>query len=90
MQRIKYCIANRGALGGRNIERFVRQCGLFNSKISIVTKNGTVNAKSILSVLYMSSSKYEESEIEIEIEGEDEELAYNVLKNYLKTNIPPA
>ena len=38
----------------------------------------------------MSSSKYEESEIEIEIEGEDEELAYNVLKNYLKTNIPPA
>ena len=88
MRKIKYGITNEKALGGRNIERFVRKCSSFKSKIFIVTEKGKANAKSMLSLLYLSSIEFEESEIEIEIEGEDEELAYSALNDYLKANTP--
>ena len=88
MRKIKYGITNEKALGGRNIERFVRKCSSFKSEICIVTEKGKANANSMLSLLYLSSIEFEESEIEIEIEGEDEELAYSALNDYLKVNAP--
>ena len=84
MKTVKHVIVDKDGLIGKNAERFVNKCSTFKSSITISLGYKTVNAKSILAVLYLRVIQFDP--IEITICGEDEVLAQDVIKNYLKEN----
>ena len=85
MKTIKHLISNEDGLLGKNANKFVNKCSSFKSNITVSYTYKTVNAKSILAVLYLEATRY--SYIEITISGTDEELAYDVIKEFLKDNL---
>lgn len=85
MKTIKHLISNEDGLLGKNANKFVNKCSGFKSNITVSYTYKTVNAKSILAVLYLGATRY--SYIEITISGTDEELAYDVIKEFLKDNL---
>lgn len=85
MKTVKHVIVNKDGLVGDNANKFVNKCSSFKSSITISVGDKTVNAKSILAVLYLRAIQFDS--IEITICGTDEELAQDVIKNYLKDNI---
>ena len=84
MKTIKHLLVNECGLIGQNATRFVNKCSMFKSSITVSLAHRTVNAKSILAVLYLRATQFDH--IEITICGVDEELAQDVIKNYLKDN----
>lgn len=84
MKTVKHVIVNERGLIGENANKFVNKCSSFKSSITVNLGDKTVNGKSILAVLYLSAAQFDS--IEITICGVDEELAQDVIKNYLKDN----
>ena len=68
-----------------NANKFVNKCSNFKSSITVSYAYKTVNAKSILAVLYLGATQY--SFIEITISGTDEELAHDVIIEFLTDNL---
>ena len=84
MKTIKHVLVNEGGLIGDNATKFVNKCSAFKSSITVSFGDRTVNAKSILAVLYLRATQFDT--IEISICGADEELVQDVIKNQLKNN----
>ncbi len=85
MKTIKHLIVSEDGLLGKNANKFVNKCSNFNSSITVSHAYKTVNAKSILAVLYLRATQY--SFIEITISGTDEELAEDAINEFLIDNI---
>ena len=78
-------IVSEDGLLGKNANKFVNKCSNFKSSITVSYAYKTVNAKSILAVLYLGATQY--SFIEITISGTDEELAHDVIIEFLTDNL---
>ena len=85
MKTIKHLIINEDGLLGTNANKFVNKCSNFKSSITVSYAYKTVNAKSILAVLYLRATQY--SFIEITISGTDEELARDEIIDFLTDNL---
>ena len=85
MKTIKHLIVSEDGLLGKNANKFVNKCSNFKSSITVSYAYKTVNAKSILAVLYLGATQY--SFIEITISGTDEELAHYVIIEFLVDNM---
>ena len=77
-------IINRLGLHARAAAQLVRLASGFQSKIKLVRTDNAViaDAKSILSVLTLAASKG--VELEIEVEGEDEQSAFEAVREIFK------
>jgi phosphocarrier protein HPr len=77
-------IINRLGLHARAAAQLVRLASSFQSKIKLVRTDNSVlaDAKSILSVLTLAASKG--VELEIEVEGEDEQAAFEAVREIFK------
>ena len=84
MKTIKHLIVNDGGLIGMNAAKFVHKCSSFKSSITVSSGHRTVNAKSILAVLYLGATQFDY--IKVTICGVDETLAQDDMKKYLKSN----
>ena len=84
MKTIKHLIVNEKGLLGNNANKFVHKCSTFKSSITVSLGYKTVNAKSILAVLYLRAIQFDY--IEITICGIDEEIAHVVIRNFLIEN----
>ena len=65
MKTIKHLIINEDGLLGKNANIFVNKCSNFKSSITVSYAYKTVNAKSILAVLYLRATPYSFIEITI-------------------------
>ena len=84
MKTIRHVLVVEGGLIGNNATKFVNKCSMFKSSITVSLEDKTVNAKSILAVLYLRATQFDN--IEMTICGADEEIAQDVLKHFLKDN----
>ncbi|MEP6900337.1 MAG: HPr family phosphocarrier protein [Actinomycetota bacterium] len=84
MLKGKVKIINRLGLHARAAAGLVRLASGFQSKIKLIRADNSVSAdaKSILSVLTLASSKG--VELEIEVEGEDEKAAFEAVEEIFK------
>ena len=85
MKKIKHLIVSKDGLLWKKANKFVNMCSKFKSDITVSSTYKTVNAKSILAVLYLRATQY--SYIEITICGTDEDVAQIVIKEFLKDNL---
>lgn len=87
MEKITLKIINAVGLHARPASEFVKLAAKFMSRISIrnITRaSGTVDAKSILSVLTLGVEK--DHEIELSTEGEDELQALHALRELIESD----
>lgn len=77
-ENYKYVIVNEGGLIGENATKFVNKYSRFKSSIAVSLTHRTVNAKSIIAMLYLGVMQF--YYIEITICGVDEEIAQDVIK----------
>jgi len=87
MEKINLKIINAVGLHARPASEFVKLATRFKSQISIrnITRaSGTVDAKSILSVLTLGVEK--DHEVELSAEGEDEIQAIQTLRDLIESD----
>lgn len=87
MEKINLKVINAVGLHARPASEFVKLATRFKSRISIqnITRgSGTVDAKSILSVLTLGVEK--DHEVELSAEGEDEAQAVQSLRELIESD----
>jgi phosphocarrier protein len=74
-------IINKHGLHARPAAQFVKISGRFKSDIRVVKDGLEVNGKSIMGIMMLAAEP--DSEITIIVEGEDEQEAFNSLKELI-------
>lgn len=77
-------LKNEDGLHGRAASSFVRHASSFQSNIKIISKDVSVNGKSIIGI--MSLGAFHGEELTIRAEGPDEEKAIEELVNVVNNN----
>ena len=83
MTEAKVIIENKSGIHARPASIFVQTATKFKSKVQIVAKGKTVDAKSILMIMSMGLVKG--TEIVIKAEGEDAAAAVKTLKELVES-----
>ncbi len=74
-------------LNRSQIEYFVHLAGDFSSRIIFEHRNRTINGKSMLGILSMGATG--DDPVVLEVEGEDEETAYQAIRELLDNGVAP-
>ena len=74
-------------LNRSQIEYFVHLAGVFSSRIIFEHRNRIINGKSMLGILSMGSTG--DDPVTLEVEGEDEEKAYQAIRELLDNGVAP-
>ncbi len=75
-------IENKHGLHARPAAQFVKIAGKFKSNVKVIKDGLEVNGKSIMGIMMLAAEPG--SEITIVTEGEDEQDAFNALKDLIK------
>lgn len=85
MKEFTYVIADPQGIHARPAGLLIKECGKFNSKITIKKGDKSGDAKRIFAVMGLGAKKGEE--ITITAEGEDEGEAVVAIETFLKENL---
>lgn len=85
MKEIKHIIKDPQGIHARPAGVLVKQAGEFSSKITITNKGKQADAKRILAVMSLGAKSGEE--LDFLIEGEDEQVAFEAISEFLKENL---
>lgn len=88
MVKEKITIINKLGLHARAAAKLVQLSSRFASEIKLIKQNQIVNAKSIMGVMMLAASKG--TELELEITGDDEEVAFEEVKNLINNRFGEA
>lgn len=85
MKEIKHIIKDPQGIHARPAGVLVKKAGEFSSKIAITNKGKQADAKRILAVMSLGAKSGEE--LDFLIEGEDEQVAFEAISEFLKENL---
>lgn len=85
MKEIKHIIKDPQGIHARPAGVLVKKAGEFSSKITITNKGKQADAKRILAVMSLGAKSGEE--LDFLIEGDDEQVAFEAISEFLKENL---
>lgn len=85
MKEIKHTIKDPQGIHARPAGVLVKKAGEFGSKITITNKGKQADAKRILAVMSLGAKSGEE--LDFLIEGDDEQVAFEAISEFLKENL---
>lgn len=85
MRKLEIELQNETGLHARPASLFIRESSKYTSDIVVIKDDTEYNGKSIMGILSMGASKNDK--LIIKIEGDDEDEAYEGLKNLFENQI---
>ena len=77
-------VTRSNGLHARPAAEFVKLAATFDSELSLEFNGETVDAKSIMSVMSLGLTK--DSQVKLIATGDDQEMAFKVLKGFITAN----